>query len=194
MQLATKQLRYFRLGKVNVRKQARIQARLRKNLERKVLKKYETAFRTRLRTTAKQLEDDNYDSASATVDFSNILIQVNTAHIEQVYMTVFKENDKKYKNEIKQLEDYFSVFFDRNIDMADLSRAYIQDRRLVLAGVAENFTQQVDKIISDRIDDASLFEISKEIRTKIPQISKSRAALIARTETHSAVGHAQHIR
>ena len=44
MQLATKQLRYFRLGKVNVRKQARIQARLRKNLERKVLKKYETAF------------------------------------------------------------------------------------------------------------------------------------------------------
>ena len=74
MQLATKQLRYFRLGKVNVRKQARIQARLRKNLERKVLKKYETAFRTRLRTTAKQLEDDNYDSASATVDFSNILI------------------------------------------------------------------------------------------------------------------------
>lgn len=192
MQLATKQLRYFRLGKVNVRKQARIQARLRKNLERKVLKKYETAFRTRLRTTAKQLEDDNYDSASATVDFSNILIQVNTAHIEQVYMTVFKENDKKYKNEIKQLEDYFSVFFDRNIDIADLSRAYIQDRRLVLAGVAENFTQQVDKIISDRIDDASLFEISKEIRTKIPQISKSRAALIARTETHSAVGHAQH--
>ena len=191
MALAKKQLRSFRLGRVNVRKEARRQARLRSSLERPLLKKLETVIRKSVRTAASSIESNTYEPLVVESQLREEGIAVLSNHIRKVYQAVFQQNEERYEDLTKA--ETMSVF-GRNVDIERLSRAYLQDRELVLANVFSNISEQIDRIIGEGFleDGLSQREIADRIRQKAPQISKSRAALITRTETHSAVGHAQH--
>ena len=191
MALAKKQLRSFRLGRVNVRKEARRQARLRSSLERPLLKKLETVIRKSVRTAASSIESNAYEPIVVESQLREEGIAVLSNHIRKVYQAVFQQNEERYEDLTKA--ETMSVF-GRNVDIERLSRAYLQDRELVLANVFSNISEQIDRIIGEGFleDGLSQREIADRIRKKAPQISKSRAALITRTETHSAVGHAQH--
>ena len=191
MALAKKQLRSFRLGRVNVRKEAQRQARLRSSLERPLLKKLETLIRKGFRTSASAIESNTYEPLVIETQLREEGLAVLSNHIRKVYQAVFQQNEERYQNLTKAEE--MSVF-GRNVDIERLSIAYLQDRELVLANVFSNISEQINRIIGEGFleDGLSQREIAKRIREKAPQISKSRAALITRTETHSAVGHAQH--
>ena len=56
-----------------------------------------------------------------------------------------------------------------------------------------NLSRRIDTLIrAGRADNLTLPQIAKSIREKIIPISRSRAAMIARTETHNAASFASH--
>ena len=191
MNLAQKIFGSFRLGRINVNKEARRQKRLRSSLERKLLKNLQNLLRKHIRMDADDIDRDNYNPSESRRRKTNEGLILLRNHINQVYVTVFEDNQDRYQDLQKQLE--FNVF-GRNIDIDDLAKAYIAERQLVLVGIFDGVSNQIDRIISKAFEEEGLTqqEIANSIRNKAPQISATRAAMITRTETHSAVGHAQH--
>ena len=191
MTLLQKVFRTFRFGKINVNKEARRQKRLRSSLERKLLKKLQNLIRKHIRMDADDIENDTYSLEKSKARKISEGVQVVNVHLNQVFTSVFEDNQSRYADLQKQLE--FNVF-GRNIDIDDLAKAYIADRQLVLVNIFTGVANQIDRIISKAFAEEGLSQrqIANSIRDKAPQISASRAALITRTETHSAVGHAQH--
>ena len=191
MNLAQKIFRSFRLGRINVNKEARRQKRLRSSLERKLLKNLQNLLRKHIRMDANDIETDIYNSSESRRRKAEEGLILLRNHINQVYVTVFEDNQNRYQDLQKQLE--FNVF-GRNIDIDDLAKAYIADRQLVLSGIFNGISNQIDRIIAQAFQEEGLSQtqIADSIRSKAPQISATRAAMITRTETHSAVGHAQH--
>ena len=191
MTLLQKVFRTFRFGRINVNKEARRQKRLRSSLERKLLKKLQNLLRKHIRMDASDIENDIYSLEKSKARKISEGISVVNNHINQVFIGVFEDNQLRYADLQKQLE--FNVF-GRNIDIDDLAKAYIADRQLVLVGIFDGVSNQIDRIISKAFEEEGLTqqEIAQSLRNKAPQISASRAAMITRTETHSAVGHAQH--
>ena len=64
---------------------------------------------------------------------------------------------------------------------------YFTGRQLILAGISERMATRISVLIEQgRADNLTLPQIAKLVSDKFLPISRSRAALIARTETHNA--------
>jgi len=188
--LQQKRISRFRRGRVSAAKEHRKQLRIRNKLERQLLRRLTSLFGKFVNTRAYLFREfGQYDSAIASRDLQEELIPLMQSHYRRVYQSVFQENNKT--NTLQEQKDDVFVF-DKNKDLEPFLNNYFKERNLILVGISANVANRVNKVIRDgRAENLTLIEIARNIE-RIRGITRTRAATIARTETHNAAGFAHH--
>ena len=189
--LKVKQLFGFRQGSVNARRYAVEQARMRDNLSRGFQKKLETSFNKSVNIVSKQIEnDDPIDSGVLVANIESEVTAVISAQLSRVFQVIFDYNDLAY-NRITQKADDDAFMFGRSIAFEEAVALYFINRESFISNISRTqgllILASIEKL---RLGDATLVQIAKELRKNFRPINRNRAALIARTETHSAAGFA----
>ena len=189
MQLNRKEFNSFRLGRINARREVSKQKRIRNNLERSVAPKINTAFRQFVKSASSEylmLEDIN--TAQLERDLNSKLEAVMQIQYEKIFKTIFTNNEELYYVN-RKANDVF--VFGRSVNFEQLVAEYIRTRNPYFTGMSEKLSKDIQSLIfQGRLDDLNLQQISKLITTKGFGISRRRANLIARTETHNAASYA----
>ena len=172
----TKQIQNFRQGRINTRKEIRRQQVLRTNLERRIYRQLLSEFSRFVNTKAYLFKEFNlYNQFIAARDLEEEFFDSNESHYDKI-----KKADE-------------AIIFGRNIDIEELIEIYNKGRLLYLSGITMSIAKKVERIITDgREEGLSVSKIAENISSKVLPISRSRAALIARTETHNAASFANH--
>jgi len=186
-----KGLRDFRQGRINTRKEFVRQNVIRRNLERLAFKQIRAVFSKFVNTQAYLIKEFNlYDVDTATRDLDAELLPVMYMHYKKVYRTIFSMNENNY-DKIKKSEE--ALVFGRNMDIEDLIDIYNRNRLLYLTNISVSMAKRIERIITEgREEGLSLTQLAEKISDKVLPIGRSRAALIARTETHNAASFANH--
>tara|TARA_R110001592_G_scaffold75030_1_gene227437 strand:- start:890 stop:1738 length:849 start_codon:yes stop_codon:yes gene_type:complete len=187
----TKQIRTFRRGRISVRQEIQRQRILRNNLEKSV---YGSLHRSISKVINGKIylykEYGVFEEAQTTRDFDEELLPIMYLHYQKIFKNVFKQNEETYANINKTAE---AIIFGRNYDIERLIDIYNKGRLLFLSGISSKLANRIAKIITlGREEGLSLTAIAKNISEKVLPIGRSRAALIARTETHNAASFAHH--
>ncbi len=187
----TKQIQNFRQGRINTRKEIRRQHILRRNLERRIYRQLLSAFSRFVNTKAYLFKEFNlYNQFIAARDLEEEFLPIMFMHYKKVFRSIFDSNEANY-DKIKKADE--AVIFGRNIDIEELIEIYNKGRLLYLSGISMSIAKRVERIITEgREEGLSVNQIAQNISNKVLPISKSRAALIARTETHNAASFANH--
>ena len=189
MQLNRKEFNSFRQGRINARREVSKQKRIRNNLERSVAPKINTAFRQFVKSASSEylmLEDIN--TAQLERDLNSKLEAVMQIQYEKIFKTIFTNNEELYYVN-RKANDVF--VFGRSVNFEQLVAEYIRTRNPYFTGMSEKLSKDIQSLIfQGRLDDLNLQQISKLITTKGFGISRRRANLIARTETHNAASYA----
>lgn len=185
MRLARKQLRSFRQGRIRASYELRRQRRIRNNLERAIFRRLTSLLPKFIRTEAYDFSLSGFfEPAQAVRNLELELLPVMARHYRRVFITMYEANEGKYEAISKSID---APVFGRHRDIEGLIGNYNQTRQLYLSGIAVRLSNRVAKVIADgREESLSLTQIAKAIVTKVAPISRARAALIARTETHNA--------
>jgi len=190
MKLNQKRFNTFRQRSISNRAETRRQLALRNNLEKRFFKRLNTLFRKFLNVQLhlyKQYGLYNEDVAiqSLNEDFMPLIL----THYRRTFQVIYKSNEDKYFGNQKQ--DAF--VFGRSTDFESVVENYFNSRQLILTGITTRMANRISKLIEQgRADNLTLPEIAKLVSSKFLPISRSRAALIARTETHNAASFANH--
>ncbi len=115
---------------------------------------------------------------------------VMRAHFRRVFLSVFD-----FHNQITDLAQKQDVsIFGRNVDLERMVSDYFAQRAFVFSGVSARISQQIITVIArGRDDNLTVPQIAKAIQSRVDGIAPARAALISRTETHSAATRASHL-
>jgi uncharacterized protein with gpF-like domain len=185
------QLNTFRQGRINARAEYRNQLVLRNNLEKRFFKKLDTLFRKFLNVQLYLYKEFGiYDTDIATQSLNEDFMPMMLSHYKRTFQAVFKSNEDKYDIGRKAEEAFV---FGRSVDFEAVVNQYFTTRQLILSGITQRMANRINKIIeTGRSDNLTLPQIAKLVSDKFLPISRSRAALIARTETHSAASFANH--
>lgn len=180
----------FRQGRVNARKEARQQLVIRNNLEKRFYKRLNTLFRKFVNVQLYLYKEFGiYDADIAAQALNEDFIPLILSHYRRVFQAIYKNNEDKYVNNKKA--DTF--VFGRSQDFEGVVEEYFASRQLILAGISNRMATRISNLIeSGRADGLTLPQIAKQVQTKFLAISRSRAALIARTETHNAASYSNH--
>jgi len=190
MKLNQKRFNTFRQRSISNRAETRRQLALRNNLEKRFFKRLNTLFRKFLNVQLhlyKQYGLYNKDVAiqSLNEDFMPLIL----THYRRTFQVIYKSNEDKYFGNQKQ--DAF--VFGRSTDFESVVENYFNSRQLILTGITTRMANRISKLIEQgRADNLTLPEIAKLVSSKFLPISRSRASLIARTETHNAASFANH--
>jgi len=190
MKLNQKRFNTFRQRSISNRAETRRQLALRNNLEKRFFKRLNTLFRKFLNVQLhlyKQYGLYNEDVAiqSLNEDFMPLIL----THYRRTFQVIYKSNEDKYFGNQKQ--DAF--VFGRSTDFESVVENYFNSRQLILTGITTRMANRISKLIEQgRADNLTLPEIAKLVSSKFLPISRSRASLIARTETHNAASFANH--
>lgn len=188
MNLNQKRFNTFRQRRLNNRAETRRQLALRNNLEKRFFKRLNTLFRKFLNTQLylyKQygIFNNEISSQSLNEDFMPLVL----THYKKVFQIIYKSNEDKYFGNQKQE----AFVFGRSTDFEQLVENYFNSRQLVLAGISTRMANRISNLIEQgRSDNLSLPEIARLVSSKFLPISRTRSALIARTETHNAASFA----
>ena len=188
-----KQIFGFRQGSVNARKYAIQQARLRTNLSRGFQKKLETSFNKTVNIVSQEVENAlEIDSGILVRDIENELTSVVSAQLRRVFQAIFDYNDRAY-SKLSQKQENDGYSFARSIAFEEAVSAYFAGREVFFTNISRTqgllILAEIERL---RADNQTLPQIAKALRLKFRKVNKARAALIARTETHSACGFAHH--
>ena len=191
MRANTKRLNDFRQGRINVRGEARRQLVLRNNLEKRFFKKLNTLFRKFLNVHMHLYKQYGiYEPAVAEQSLNEDFFPLILAHYKKTFQSVYTLNENKYSM-LRKADEAF--VFGRSVDFEAVVNEYFTGRQLILAGITERLATRISKLIEQgRADNLTLPQITKLVSDKFLPISRSRAALIARTETHNAASYANH--
>lgn len=153
------------------------------------------AFNKRLEIVVQELRRGlEPELGTMTGPLRNELEAVFNAHVKRVFATIYEYNNARYKN-LDSKADGDAVFgygFGNSAELDALIAEYLQGRRSYLSNMSQGYGRAIIRdVLRLREEGNNLPQISKQIRTKYRGINKSRAATIARTETHSATGAAQ---
>jgi hypothetical protein len=187
-----KQISRFRRGRVSAAKEVRKQLRIRNNLERLFFRKMTSLFGRFVNTKAYLYREfGQYDLTTSTRDLQAELFPVVLSHYRRVFKAIYDENSKT--NRLEELKEE-AIVFGRNVDLEPIIEEYFRTREpFVLAGISSSLAKKVEDVINEgRAEGLTLVEIARNIESKVRPITRSRAATIARTETHNAAGHAHH--
>lgn len=186
-----KELRTFRRGRVSSRSEIRRQLLFRTNYEKLLFSRLATLFRIHINTIAQNFEEGGFfDISVSSRELYQTMSPLMLSFLRRVVINTYRYNEEEYSGGRKAEEAFV---FGRHVDVDALVNSYYRGRELVLAGIPANISKKIDKIIMDgRGESLTLAKISSNIRKYVIPLSRSRAALIARTETHGASSFANH--
>jgi hypothetical protein len=186
-----KRLRTFRQGRISARKIVREQQRVRNNLEKSVFRKLQRAFKQNVSQAAflyKEFGIVNEQQLARSIDED--ILPILFVHYQRVFKSIFDLNEATYDMTTKQVD---VTIFGRNMDLERLIEIYNRGRQLFLSGISLLIADKVATIITvAREEGLSLTSIARKITKEVTPLGRSRAALIARTETHNAASYAHH--
>lgn len=189
--LQQKRLRTFRQGRISARKIVREQQRVRNNLEKSVFRKLQKAFKQNIGQAAflyREFGSVNEQQLARSIDED--ILPILFVHYQKVFKAIFDLNEATYDMTTKQVD---VTIFGRNMDLERLIEIYNRGRQLFLSGISLLIADKVATIITvAREEGLSLTAIARKITKDVTPIGRSRAALIARTETHNAASYAHH--
>ena len=191
MQLNRKEFNSFRRRQVSAIRESRKQLVLRNNLEKRFYKRLNTLFRKFLNTNLYLYKEfGQYEPQIAQERLNEDFIPLMLSHYNRVFRTIYKSNEDRYMLD-RKADDVF--VFGRSIDFEAVVSEYFITRQIVLSGISQRIAYRISKLIEQgRADDLTLPQIAKLVSDKFLPITRSRARLIARTETHNAASFANH--
>jgi len=183
----------FRQGRVAARRYAREQQRLRNGLERGLQKRLTSALNKRVRMVSEDIRSGIDPELGATTGpLRQELEAVFTAHVKRVFTTVYQYNNQRYKDLDEKADATFGLGFGNSAEFDSLIQQYMDSRRSYIANMSQSHGRAIiNDVLRLREEGFNLSQISSQLRNKYNNVNKSRAAMIARTETHSATGAAQ---
>lgn len=188
-----KELRSFRRGRVNSKSEVRSVLRMRTNYERLLFSNLRMLFKNHIDSVALLVEQQGeYDVRLQGRELYNDMSPLMISYLRRVFVNTYKFYDEMYEGARKSAEAEVIVF-GRVLDIERLVNEYFAGREQTLANIPVNIARRIYKLINDgRADGLTLPQIARDIRTKILPLTRSRAAMIARTETHNAASFASH--
>jgi len=189
MQLNRKEFNSFRQGRVSALRESRKQMVLRNNLEKRFYRTLNTLFRKFLNTQLYLYKEFGlYESQIAQQRLNEDFMPLMMSHYKRVFKAIYKNNEDNYMMDRKAEEAFV---FGRSVDFEAVVNQYFNTRQLILTGISARMATRISKLIEvGRADNLTLPQIAKLVSDKFLIISRSRAALIARTETHNAASFA----
>ena len=185
-----KQFVSFRQGRINRRKEWRKQLRIRTNLEKRLFGQLNRVFRGFLNRILYVYEQTGfYDRDIGQQQLAEEMLAVIYANYRRIFRTMFAMNEEKYQLSQKQqvTEDSDAFVFGRTAEIDALVDGYFNGRQLVLQGISTRLANRIDTLIQNGIlEGLTKAQIAKKISDSFLPISRTRAALIARTEAHNA--------
>lgn len=191
--LQNKELRSFRRGRVSVAAEIRRQTVLRTNFERYIFRRLQQVFRRFLNTQLFIYTETGFfspDTASNALEQE--LFPVMVAFYRRIFLGVYNANEELYNKATK--DEAEAVVFGRSRDIERLVNQYFNGRQVLLSNMSRRQSNAIRREIERlRLEDKTLPEIARAIQEKFSGLFRSRAALIARTETHNAQSRANHL-
>lgn len=187
-----KELRSFRRGRIKAKTEVRTLLRMRQRYERLIYANMNHVFKQHINALSYTFEQTgDFNSLIASRAMYIDMAPTMTAFLRRVFINTYKFYDEMYEGGKKNAQE--AIVFGRVVDIEALVNDYFRNRELTLSNIPANLARRIDRLIRDgRADNLTLAQISKNIRDKILPISRSRAAMIARTETHNAGSFAAH--
>lgn len=193
--LALKRFFTFTQGRVAARRYAREQQRLRNGLERGLEKRLTSALNKRVRMVAGMVRrGENPELGDISGPLRAELQAALSAHIKRVFNTVYSYNNSKYKDLDSKADGdaSFGFGFGNSPELDNAIQRYLRTRQSYLANMSQSEGRAIiSEVIRLREEGFNLPQISSQLTNKFSAVNKRRAAVIARTETHSATGAAQ---
>lgn len=191
MQLNRKEFNSFRQGRISAARESRKQLVLRNNLEKRFYRTLSTLFRKFVNTQLYLYKEFGiYEESIAEQRLNEDFIPLVMSHYKRVFKAIYKYNEDNYMMDRKAEEAFV---FGRSIDFETVVNKYFNSRQLILAGISTRMANRISRLIEKgRADNLTLPQIAKLVSDTYLPISRSRAALIARTETHNAASFANH--
>ena len=185
-----KRIRSLRQRRISERNEIRQQLILRNNLEKRFFRRLNSLFRKFVKVQMHLFNEFGiYQEATAVQILNEDFIPLIQSHYRRVFKAIYDFNENKYEDNYKQE----AVVFGRSVDFENVVNEYFTSRQLILTGISVRMANRISKIIEQgRLDNLTLPQIAKLVSDKFLPISRARAALIARTETHSAASFANH--
>lgn len=176
--------------RVNARAEAKVLLRIKNRLERRIARQLDALFTKFVRTHLFLFKRYGiYEWEQASRNLSEDFIPMLIEHYRRVYLTIFTYNESKYLQ--KKQEEAF--VFGRSRDFETMIDEYFGGRALILAGITDRLARRIDiEIRKGRAEGLTLSQIATAVSTKFAFLTKYRANMIARTETHNAAGFANH--
>lgn len=186
-----KELRSFRRGRVNGRTEVRNALRMRANYERLLYSNVNKLFREHVQEVAISYQETGVFNS---VLFARALYQDLTplfiSFLRRMIVNTYSYYEEQYNGGRKQEE---VLVFGKIIDVEELINNYFRNRELVLSGIPQSVANRINKLLERaREENLTLAQTAREIRNTIIPLARSRAAMIARTETHNAASFASH--
>lgn len=191
MRTQRKKINTFRQGRINTRLESRKQLVLRNNLEKRFFKNLNTLFRKFLNTNLYLYRQYGiYEVQIAQQSLNEDFFPLIQSHYKRVFKAIYRNNEEKYEY-LRKADEAF--VFGRSTDFEAVVNQYFNQRQLILAGITERMATRISNLIEQgRTDNLTLTQIAQSVSSKFLPISRSRAALISRTETHNAASYANH--
>ena len=187
MKRLKKQFNDIRLGRVSIQREA-LKARVtRTRLERRNYKELRAVFSKWLNGQAYMYREFGvYEPVAASLALREALLPTMQQHIKRVFAVIYEGNEQRYFS-VKQE----ALVFGRNQDIDLIVARYFQGRIDFLDGLSARLSEKIKRIIEEgQLDGDSLQVISRRLVNTVGALTLSRAATIARTETHSAASFA----
>lgn len=186
-----KKLNDFRQGRISARAESRRQLVLRNNLEKRFFRKLDSLFRKFLNVNLHLYREYGiFQESVAEQNLNEDFLPMMMAHYRRTFQAIYSSNEDKYEY-LRKADEAF--VFGRSVDFETVVNQYFNGRQLILAGISARMASRIGRLIeSGRADNLTLPQIAKLVSDKFLPISRSRAALIARTETHNAASFANH--
>ena len=189
-----KRLYGFRQGRISARKYAREQQRLvarlsgiasrniRRDINREVAR-VGALIQAANEPTLTQVQNSLLESLQDTL----------TKHFQRCYRTVYDGNRAKYEKLVKKQVEVGTGFdFSRNDDLDRDIAEHILLRQNYITNVSDNVASQIIETAGLlRLEGVGNDAIGRELSQRFSFLSRRRADVIARTETHAAVSTAQ---
>lgn len=189
-----KQFVNFRQGRINRRLEWRKQLRIRTNLERRMFGQLNKEFRRFLSATLLTFQQTGFfEKEIGALNLSEGVNAILLSEYKRIFRTMFAVHEETYELSKKQqvTEDSEAFVFGRTAEVDALVESYFNGRQLVLRGISVRLANRIDRVIRDSIlEGLTMAQIAKKISDDFLPIARTRAALIARTETHNAASTA----
>ena len=182
----------FTQGKVNARRYLSQQHRLINSLSRGFQKKISSALSKTTLMVADDIKNGiEPDYGRVSLRLTNELNATLKTQIQRVYSAVYSLSDNKYEGLTKKADNNVGFNFQESGQFQVIVNRYYLSRSDYMRLAATHYSKDIlDRVGVLRGEGVGVDGIARSIRRDFGPISRNRAALIARTETHSAVGSA----